>query len=78
MPTHRLKRPVKDTECADECMENLGQEDIQGPRRGEAEMHHPEEQQGLVEHELRDLGSEESEGMNFFSGLLASHDLITY
>lgn len=39
-----------------------GQKNIRVSHRGEAKMHHPEEQQGLVEHELRDLGSEEPEG----------------
>lgn len=29
-----------------------GQEDICGSARGEAEVHHSEKQQGLVEHEL--------------------------
>lgn len=29
-----------------------GQEDLRGPGGGEAKVHHPEEQQGLVEHEL--------------------------
>lgn len=48
----RLSSPLLDFKHALIARNIQGQEDLRGTCRGEAEVHHPEEQQGLVQHEL--------------------------